>query len=63
MFACAYVFLSSCTSTYINVVEMGDPAIFLLASYLTVVVTDRMKFLLQKSNSGLITNSNNACWY
>lgn len=34
---------------YIYVVEMEDPAISLLASYLAMVVTDRMKFLLKKN--------------
>lgn len=33
---------------YIYVIGMEGPAICLLASYLAVVVTDRMKFLLQK---------------
>lgn len=45
---CVYVYLSLCTSMHIYAVGMEDPAISLLASYLAVVVTDRMNFLLQK---------------
>lgn len=48
VFVCVYVYLSLCTSMYIYVIGMEGPAISLLASYLAVVVTDRMKFLLQK---------------
>lgn len=45
---CVYMYLSPYTSMYVCVVGMEDPAISLLASYLAMVVTDRMKFLLKK---------------
>lgn len=43
-----YMYLSPYASMCLYVVGMEDPAIPLLASYLAMVVTARMKFLLKK---------------
>lgn len=48
VFFWVYMYFSPYTSMCIYVVGMEDPALSLLASYLAMVVTDRMKFQLKK---------------